>query len=246
MLHGHKLEERDRNGQRNLFQQKLMEKYMWTLSYTRPIFYIDVGANKGLYTGIALENPSTFHCLSIEANEKMGTLLKENIKKHYPNSMKSVDVISEGVYNERKIMTFNVPNPEILQYDSPGHLINFTGIATLGTNAEEVKKYMHRTPVKDEYEKIEIQCDTLDNIVEKRHPNKTVDAIKLDIEGGELCALQGARKILERDKPLLLFECDSQHTIKFDYQPEELFSFVESFGYKVTQFTEHDFMAEAV
>ena len=38
-----------------------------------------------------------------------------------------------------------------------------------------------------------------------------IDLLKLDIEGGELAALRGARGLLKRHRPIILFECGSEY-----------------------------------
>ena len=52
-------------------------------------------------------------------------------------------------------------------------------------------------------ERIEVAIDRLDDIIP---PEVHIDLIKIDVEGGELGVLQGARHILARDQPLVIFE----------------------------------------
>jgi len=47
---------------------------------------------------------------------------------------------------------------------------------------------------------LEIECDTLDSILE----NYTVDFIKIDIEGAEIEALKGATNTLERLRKIIV------------------------------------------
>lgn len=44
-------------------------------------------------------------------------------------------------------------------------------------------------------------CDSIDNICIDKYPK--IDIIKMDIEGAEVSALKGAKKIIQRDKPVL-------------------------------------------
>ncbi len=72
---------------------------------------------------------------------------------------------------------------------------------------------------------------TLDSWREK-HPGGVVQAIKLDIEGGELRALRGAIELLRREQPLLVCEAvdDPQDRRRNDSQA--LFGLLESAGYR--------------
>lgn len=56
--------------------------------------------------------------------------------------------------------------------------------------------------------------------------NKTnISTIKIDVEGGELSVLKGARKILEQSRPIVIVEAlDSEHE-------EELIDFMSEIGY---------------
>ena len=65
-----------------------------------------------------------------------------------------------------------------------------------------------------------------------------IDFIKLDIEGSELAALQGASNIIGRHRPMIMFECGSEYEPSLDRK--ELFELLLKFGYSV--FTVSDFL----
>lgn len=50
-----------------------------------------------------------------------------------------------------------------------------------------------------------------------------VDALVLDVEGSELQAMQGAARTIERDHPLIWFECAEHH--------DEILALLQSYGY---------------
>ncbi len=62
-----------------------------------------------------------------------------------------------------------------------------------------------------------------------------VQLIKIDIEGAELPALRGAKSLLSRCQPVLLFECGTDESLRcFEYDRRALFSLlVEEHGYCV-------------
>jgi FkbM family methyltransferase len=57
---------------------------------------------------------------------------------------------------------------------------------------------------------------------------RTIDLIKIDIEGYELEALKGARGLLERHRPLLICEIEKRHNADFDL----VFDFLRSLEYR--------------
>ena len=75
----------------------------------------------------------------------------------------------------------------------------------------------------DEFEKITVQCERLDDILP---PAYHVDFIKIDVEGGELAVLRGAVEMLHRDRPTILFECTLSGLYSFGFTPGEIFEFL--------------------
>lgn len=67
----------------------------------------------------------------------------------------------------------------------------------------------------------EIDIAPLDDLIEER-----VDFIKIDVESMELDVLLGARRIVERDRPLILIEVQDENLSGF-------LTLVEKFGYRV-------------
>ncbi len=76
-----------------------------------------------------------------------------------------------------------------------------------------------------------IACDCLDNIIK---PNRSVDFLKIDVEGAELLVLRGADSILRRDHPAILFESTPGGADKFGMNRDQLFQFLTNeFGYSI-------------
>ena len=59
-----------------------------------------------------------------------------------------------------------------------------------------------------------------------------IDLIKIDVEGYEWKMLQGARKILERDHPILFIEIDDDNLRNYDSTPLNIISYLIELGYK--------------
>jgi FkbM family methyltransferase len=85
----------------------------------------------------------------------------------------------------------------------------------------------------------EVPVRRLDDVIDSR-----VDFIKMDIEGGELLALHGARQTFEKWKPSLLLECGSEYendVVRSNRR--NLFEYLtETMQYKVYSFS--DFLFE--
>lgn len=63
---------------------------------------------------------------------------------------------------------------------------------------------------------------------------RPVSLIKLDLEGGEFHALAGARKLLVRDRPLVIFECGLEQSARtYGYDADAFFSLFESMDYRL-------------
>ena len=88
--------------------------------------------------------------------------------------IKNVEIIKVGAYNKKSIVSF----------EQDGVYSNITKTDIKSSNNKKV---------------INIQVDKIDNIVE----NMPIDIIKMDIEGAEYYALQGAEKAIIKYKPKL-------------------------------------------
>nr|WP_272507833.1 FkbM family methyltransferase [Salinibacter ruber] len=79
--------------------------------------------------------------------------------------------------------------------------------------------------------KTTVQTTTLDQYMEEREI-ETVDILKLDIQGGEVRALQGAKEILQKGEIAIIYS-EVAFAPKYKSQPlmHEVWRFVEEYGY---------------
>jgi FkbM family methyltransferase len=78
---------------------------------------------------------------------------------------------------------------------------------------------------------IRVAARMLDEIVPE---HETVRFINLDLEGGEFDALRGARRILERDRPLIIFQHGGNSSAsRYNYRLFDFARFWDELGYKV-------------
>lgn len=71
-------------------------------------------------------------------------------------------------------------------------------------------------------EAVAVRVEMLDDMVS---PMLRYNFIKIDVEGAELPVLKGAKKLLKRDSPTILFEC-CQIPKDFNYTHEHLYNFL--------------------
>lgn len=75
--------------------------------------------------------------------------------------------------------------------------------------------------------KAAINC--LDNIDELK--SKKVDFLKIDVEGNEYFALQGATRILGEDHPVISIEILRKYSKEFGYVASDVVNFIKQYGY---------------
>lgn len=173
-------------------------------------FAVDVGAHKGA------------HLFPMaDAVGPKGTIYGfEPIKKLYENLKKDTKK-----RKKRTIKLFNLA------------LSNTTGQASFHyfENRPAFSGLQKRHAPFDDEEGGLIKVRVKQTILDSKLPLfKKVSAIKLDIEGGELHALMGAKKCLQKSRPMVVFESGRQASAHvYNYTPEDFFGFFESVGMQV-------------
>lgn len=78
---------------------------------------------------------------------------------------------------------------------------------------------------------LQVQCRTLDEVIPA---NTKIGFIKIDVNGAELKVLKGARQLLKRDGPFVLFECTRGGLDDHGIEANEVFDFVTGpAGYEI-------------
>ncbi len=77
----------------------------------------------------------------------------------------------------------------------------------------------------------EVKVCSLDEVIEPE-ARARLRLIKLDLEGAEMKALHGCRELLASAAPDLLIEIERAHLARQGSSPEELWAFLESYGYE--------------
>lgn len=87
--------------------------------------------------------------------------------------------------------------------------------------------------VKKTKNKIIVNAERLDIII-KEKKIKDVRLIKIDVEGAEMRVLQGAKELLKKQHPKIIFETD---------HPSKVIFFLEKFKYKIKKISKRDYLA---
>jgi FkbM family methyltransferase len=78
---------------------------------------------------------------------------------------------------------------------------------------------------------ITVRTERLDDVLPK---DFQVDLIKIDVEGGELMVLEGAKETLTRNKPVVIFEHGLGASELYGSTPEKVFALFQSCGLRVS------------
>lgn len=78
---------------------------------------------------------------------------------------------------------------------------------------------------------IEVQTRLLDQVIDQ---NLKISLVKMDVEGGELNVLLGAKQTIIRNKPIILFECGKIGGDLYEFTAEKMYQlFNETFQYRL-------------
>jgi len=148
--------------------------------------FVDVGANVGYYSLKLAKDYSNeeVDIIAIEAHPGNYKALNKNIEL---NHFKHVTTINKAVSNHKGIATLYD------RVDTRNRIRSeFYSLST---------DFIHDLNfVPSDGSSLQVECDTLDNILEE----KRVDILKIDIEGGEVFALEGAGKTLKKVRKLIV------------------------------------------
>lgn len=96
---------------------------------------------------------------------------------------------------------------------------------------EEVKLFISKEPGShslklEEKEHVLVKSIMIDSLISQK-----VDLIKIDVEGAEIKAIKGMRKILKNHKPDLIIEIDEEHLGRFGESFDSLTTLLGGYGY---------------
>ena len=150
--------------------------------------FVDVGANIGNNSLIASKIASKV--ITIEPHPKILERLKQNIDL---NNLKNVIVCDYAISNFIGEAEFFIPDENF----------SHQGVASLSLR--------ENIPTK----KIKVRVTTLDELLKNE---ERIDLIKIDVEGRSKEVIQGAKNIIKKFKPIIIYEeDDSDKMVVLDY-----------------------------
>jgi FkbM family methyltransferase len=156
--------------------------------YGDGVIVLDCGANIGVHAvAFAQLMQGWGQVIAIEPQERLFYALAGNLALHNCSNARAI----WGAV-DRNCGFIDIPQPD---YDQLGSFGSFELMARLGN--EDIGQ-----PIDYDRKTSRVQTFALDTVETHR-----VDLIKLDVEGMELDALDGAHELIERCRPLLFVEC---------------------------------------
>ncbi|WP_176767883.1 FkbM family methyltransferase [Nitrosospira sp. Nsp18] len=174
--------------------------------------FIDIGANIGTFTLVAARRALLGQVHAFEPSAHHFARLARNIElNHFGN----VFLNQKGIYDQ--------PGEATLFLPSQAGEMNNSGAASLYTcrteEAEQVSEGVSLIRLDDYIRDRSVEC---------------VDIIKIDIEGAEIKALEGARETIMRFRPLVFMELDLDNLARAGQSPDEVLELWKSLNYEVS------------
>lgn len=181
-----------------------IESYLFSQLIENNSIVIDAGANIGSYSLLSASKAK--HVYSFEPIKENLEKLKKNI---FLSKKINITVINKGLWSKNDVLKFSI-DATINQYNAGTY------------TAQESKN-----------SSINIECPvtTLDAYISENNVSK-VDYIKMDIEGSELFALQGAQNTIKKFKPTILLEINKKACESFGYPCQNIYDFLSQWDYK--------------
>ncbi len=188
--------------------------------YVRPnTAVLDIGANIGIY---AIPIAVAFSGVTVHAFEPNNVAVKRLSENSRLNNLKNLKIHSCAVSDRTGESNF-------YQFDE------VTSLSSLSCDAAEI----HGKPAV-----CKVKVETVDHFL-MDNPEQKVSLIKIDVQGSELEVLRGARGVIERNQPVILFEHEDKHFKTSELalkKKNAIAELLDEFGYRplyLTRYSHH-------
>lgn len=171
------------------------------------------------------------NCIDVGAN--VGHILREMIAAAPRGIHYAFEPIPDlfGHLRKRYGKRANVFNCALSNADGESAFMYYSNAPALSGFAECEKKWGEL-----EHVKLKVRTMRLDDVIA---PAVRIDLIKIDVEGAELLVLEGAKATLQRNRPIVLFECGAPGPDASSNTPERIFDLFSECGMAVSLIEYH-------
>jgi FkbM family methyltransferase len=150
---------------------------------------IDAGANRGYVSSILSKKSK--EVISLEPLDYLAEYLKNVLPLN-------CTILKKAASNKKGTSIIKIPR------DQKGNDISAL------SSIEHSNNFLDSSEVSSIRE-VCIEKITLDEYIEENFPDRSVDFLKIDVEGHEEALLDGARKIIQNHLPIVLIEMEHRH-----------------------------------
>ena len=184
----------------NLLERKVEPEFLWIKEILgKDSVFMDVGANVGAYLYTLENHLKPENIFAFEPNPQ----LFKRLKRLFPK----VNLFSLALSDVSTIAEFKIP------------VINGEKVHTRGTLQTSIKEKNEEKTILQKVEVKPLDDLVFDDVYIEKGRNaqtdkfnlKKLDFIKIDVEGNEMQTLRGAKKTIEKFKPILMVEMEQRH-----------------------------------
>ena len=184
----------------NLLERKVEPEFFWIKEILgKDSVFMDVGANVGAYLYTLENHLNLENIFAFEPNQQ----LFKRLKRLFPK----VNLFSVALSDISTIAEFKIP------------VINGEKVHTRGTLQTSIKEKNEEKTILQKVEVKPLDDLVFDDVYIEQGRNaqtnqfnlKKLDFIKIDVEGNEMQTLRGAKKTIEKFKPILMVEMEQRH-----------------------------------
>jgi len=190
-----------------IFEEKMCKAIADELKKSPKPVMLDIGSNIGLISLYSMANVPDLKIYAFEPgphqNEFFGKTISEN------KLDQKIVLSSEALGNKEGSMTF-------ISHFSPD--CSGDGFIDTGRAGEPIP--------------VEVPVTTLDKWWSENSEQK-IDVMKIDIEGAELWALEGAVNLLRQVKPVIFMEIEPKNLKVYPYDRDSIFKWLDEHGYSL-------------